>query len=140
MEKKISEMFLELSEKAKALEKKGQDSKQITQQKIDNWVKEGKAKSDESKAEFKVKSENLKSDMKSHWQKVQDNFNNHVTEAKNDFNNLKHSVKAADAEMYANWSEDEAKMSVAFALNSLSNAEIAISEAMEARFKADKLK
>ena len=133
-------MFLELSEKAKSLETKAQETQEVTQEKIDVWVKEGKAKSDASKAEFKAKSENLKSEVKTHWQKIQDDFNMRVTEAKNGFNDFKDSAKLAESEIYADWAEDDAEMAVAFALNSLSNAETAIDEAIKARFKADSLK
>ena len=53
------------------------------------------------------------------------------------FREAKYNLKAADAEMSAEWAEDDAEMSVYFALDAISDAQEAVIEAVKARAEAN---
>jgi hypothetical protein len=98
-----------------------------------------KSKAAANKKAFEQKKDSLKEDAKSHWGKVKFNFDNGVSKVKSDFKETKQNLKSGNAELHAEWAEDDAEMSLYFALNAMSDAEESIIEAITARAKADSL-
>ncbi|HIB8181828.1 TPA: hypothetical protein ACWX1I_003241 [Elizabethkingia anophelis] len=135
--KKLSELLAELSLKAKEVETKYAGVKTETQEDLQNWEQEAKQKVASTKAAFEQKKESLNEDARSHWSTVKDNFENGVAKVKTDFRDAKYHLKASNAELNAEWAEDDAEMSVYFALDAISDAEQAIIAAIKARNSAD---
>ncbi|MCT4288149.1 hypothetical protein HZP25_15700 [Elizabethkingia anophelis] len=134
---KLSELLTELSTKAKLVETKYANVKAETQEDLQNWELEAKQKVAVTKVAFEEKKESLNEEAQSHWDIVKSNFENGVAKIKTDFRQAQYNMEASNAELNAEWAEDDAEMSVYFALDALADAEQAIIEAVKARKSAD---
>lgn len=137
MPQKLSDLLATLSGKAKQLEDKFATSKTETREKLQQWENDVKQKASENKAAFEEKKELLNDDVKSHWEAVKTNFDNGISKVKSDFRKAQYKIDSSNAALNAEWAEDNAEMSVYFALDAVADAEQAVIESIKARQDAN---
>lgn len=138
--KKLSESLKELADHVAKMEKKVAAAAKQNEEKVQAAVDASKADAKARQDEFKAKIGEGKAAVASQWEDLQANYNRQVAQIKNNIEAKKEAHELNRAMNRADEAEDIAVASIAFAIMSIDDAEIATLEAIGARAYADALR
>lgn len=136
---KISKELSKMSKRAAQVETNVATARQEGKEKLDARIQQAKTKSAAHRDEFKGRVESADKKAKSQWQSLANSFNERKAKADQEFDSMKASVNRTIAQDRALLLEDEAMITVGFALMAIEEAEAATIMAIDARIYAGSL-
>lgn len=137
--KKLSEQFLEMSQRTATWEEKAAASNEKSRQMFEADVAETREMVKSAQASFDAKLNSIEESVSSQWRKVQKSFDDQMATARSKAAELKAAHNLADAKDRADYYEAYAEAAAEFALLTAAEADAAMLKATEARAYADSL-
>jgi hypothetical protein len=136
LSQKLKDLSVYVSEAEKSIDAFAKE----TAEKRDAKISDLKTSAKTAKSEFEAKIQSLDDKVTSSWSKVNEYFYEHVEGAKAAVSEKKDEVELSYAEARAKHLADNAAASIAFALSTIREAELAVAEALDAELHVEALK
>lgn len=136
LSQKLKDLSVYVSEAEKSIDAFAKE----TAEKRDAKISDLKTSAKTAKSEFEAKIQSLDDKVTSSWSKVNEYFYEHVEVAKAAVSEKKDEVELSYAEARAKHLADNAAASIAFALSTIREAELAVAEALDAELHVEALK
>jgi hypothetical protein len=132
----LSAKFEQISNRAKAANDELKAAGDTTRDKLETDVARARDKATAAANQLKAQGDPARDDASSHWQAIRDSWHAHVAKARTRAETAADNFDARQAALNADWAEDYACNSIAFALNVIDEAESATLTAIYARANA----
>lgn len=137
--KKLSEQFLEMSQRTAVLENRAAARREENHMEFEADVTEARKAVQSAQASFEAKLNSIEESVSSQWHKLEESFNNQVAAAQHKAAERKAAHNLADAQERADYYEAYAEVAAEFANLAAIEAEAAMVQATEARAHANSL-
>lgn len=137
--KKLSEQFLEMSQRTAAWENRTAARHDKNRQEFEADVAEARNAVQSAQASFEVRLNSIEESVSSQWRKLQESFNKQVANARSKAAERKAAHNLAEAIDRADYYEAYAEVAADFAHLAAAEADAALVQAAEARAYADSL-
>ncbi len=137
--KKLSEQFLEMSQRTAVLENRTEDIRQGNHNEFEASVAEAQASVRAAQTAFNARLDKVEASVSAQWRGLKDSFDSHVATVRQKAAELKAADELADARERAEDAEAYAELAADFARLTATEAETAMVEAKQARAEAQSL-
>ncbi len=137
--KKLSEQFLEMSQRTAAWENRAAAQQEKNRQGFEADVAEARNTVQSAQASFEARLNSIEESVSSQWRGLQESFDNQVAAARSKAAEWKAAHNLADAQERADYYEAYAEIAADFARLAATEADEAMLKATEARAHADSL-
>jgi len=137
--KKLSEQFLEMSQRTAARENQAAAQHEKNRQEFEADVTEARNVVQSAQASFEARLNSIEESVSSQWRGLQESFNNQVAAAQSKAAERKAAHNLADAQERADYYEAYAEIAADFASMAATEADAAMLKATEARAHANSL-
>jgi hypothetical protein len=137
--KKLSEQFLQMSQRTAAWENRAAAGREENRKKFEADVAEARKAVQSAQASFEARLSSVEESVSSQWRKLQKSFDDQVATARSKAEERKAAHNLADAKERADDYEAYAEVAADFARLAAAEADAAMLQAAEARAHADSL-
>jgi hypothetical protein len=135
----LSKSLAELSDRAKAAEKRAADARSETREQLDAHVADLKASGQRKRDEVHSRNAKAKDEITSRWSELRDQTHSHFTQMQSDIDERRDEHDAKVAQRRADRAAENAAEAIDFAIYAIDEAEVSVLDATDAQVIADSL-